>query len=55
LEKLKIIDEQALEIQRIYVLQELHGKKIGQLLIDEVLKIASYMLSHLTRRLGRKS
>jgi ribosomal protein S18 acetylase RimI-like enzyme len=36
----EIIDEQALEIQRIYVLQEFHGKKVGQLLIDEVLKIA---------------
>jgi hypothetical protein len=25
----EIIDEQALKIQRIYVLQELHGKKSG--------------------------
>jgi ribosomal protein S18 acetylase RimI-like enzyme len=36
----EIIDEQALEVQRIYVLQEFHGKKVGQLLIDEVLNIA---------------
>ena len=32
--------EHALEIHRIYVLQEFHGKKVGQLLIDEVSKIA---------------
>lgn len=36
----EILDEQALEIQRIYVLQELHGKKVGQLFINEVLNIA---------------
>jgi ribosomal protein S18 acetylase RimI-like enzyme len=29
-----------LEIQRIYVLQAFHGKKIGQLLLDEAIKIA---------------
>jgi len=32
-----------LEIHRIYVLQAFHGKKIGQLLLDEVLKIAKEM------------
>ena len=31
--------ETNLEIHRIYVLQAFHGKKIGQLLLDEVLKI----------------
>lgn len=30
----------ALEVQRIYVLQTFHGKNIGQLLLDEVKKIA---------------
>ena len=33
------INENALEIQRIYVLQTFHGKNIGQLLLDEVKKI----------------
>jgi len=37
----EIIDIQALEIQRIYVLQEFHGKKVGQLFIDEVLNLAN--------------
>jgi ribosomal protein S18 acetylase RimI-like enzyme len=32
--------ENNLEIHRIYVLQAFHGKKIGQLLLDEVIKIA---------------
>lgn len=36
-------DEQALEIQRIYVLKEFHGKKIGQLLLDEAIKVAQQM------------
>jgi len=35
--------ENNLEIHRIYVLQAYHGKKIGQLLLDEVLKIAKQM------------
>jgi ribosomal protein S18 acetylase RimI-like enzyme len=35
--------ENNLEIHRIYVLQRFHGKKIGQLLLDEVLKIAKQM------------
>ena len=34
------INENALEVQRIYVLQNFHGKNIGQLLLDEVKKIA---------------
>lgn len=33
------INENALEVQRIYVLQNFHGKNIGQLLLDEVSKI----------------
>jgi ribosomal protein S18 acetylase RimI-like enzyme len=37
----ELINEQAMEIHRIYVLQEFHGKKIGQLFIDEVLLIAN--------------
>ncbi len=32
-----------LEIQRIYVLQAFHGKRIGQLLLDETIKIAKQM------------
>lgn len=32
--------ENNLEIHRIYVLQAFHGKKIGQLLLDEAIKIA---------------
>jgi len=34
------INENALELQRIYVLQNFHGKNIGQLLLNEVKKIA---------------
>jgi ribosomal protein S18 acetylase RimI-like enzyme len=34
------INKNALEVQRIYVLQTFHGKNIGQLLLDEVKKIA---------------
>ncbi len=30
----------ALEIERIYVLKEFHGKKVGQLLFDKAIKIA---------------
>lgn len=33
-------DEKALEIERIYVLQEFHGKKVGQLLYDKAIEIA---------------
>lgn len=35
----ELINEAALEIHRIYVVQQFHGKKVGQLFIDEVLKI----------------
>jgi ribosomal protein S18 acetylase RimI-like enzyme len=33
--------ENTLEIHRIYVLKDFHGKKIGQLLLDEAVKIAN--------------
>jgi ribosomal protein S18 acetylase RimI-like enzyme len=36
----EIVKDNALEIQRIYVLQTFHGKRIGQLLLDEAIKIA---------------
>ncbi|TDE26951.1 MULTISPECIES: GNAT family N-acetyltransferase [Flavobacterium] len=36
------INENALEVHRIYVVQTFHGKNIGQLLLDEVKKIAHH-------------
>jgi ribosomal protein S18 acetylase RimI-like enzyme len=33
-------DDKALEIERIYVLKEFHGKKVGQLLYDKALQVA---------------
>jgi ribosomal protein S18 acetylase RimI-like enzyme len=36
----EVVEDTTLEIQRIYVLQAFHGKKIGQLLLDEAIKIA---------------
>lgn len=40
--------EHALEIERIYVLNEFHGKKVGQLLFEKAKKIAiSKKLNHL--------
>lgn len=33
-------DEGALEIERIYVLKEFHGKKVGQLLYDKAINVA---------------
>jgi diamine N-acetyltransferase len=33
-------DDKAMEIERIYVLQEFHGKKAGQLLFDKAVEIA---------------
>lgn len=33
-------DEKALEIERIYVLKEFHGRKIGQVLYDKAIEIA---------------
>lgn len=36
----EVVEDTTLEIQRIYVLQAFHGKRIGQLLLDEAIKIA---------------
>lgn len=36
----ELLDSEALEIERIYVLQEFHGQKVGQFILDEALKIA---------------
>lgn len=33
-------DEKALEIERIYVLKEYHGKKVGQLLYEKAIEVA---------------
>lgn len=33
-------DDRALEIERIYVLKEFHGKNVGQLLYDKAIQIA---------------
>jgi diamine N-acetyltransferase len=33
-------DEKAVEIERIYVLKEYHGKKVGQLLYEQAIQIA---------------
>ena len=34
-------DQSAIEIERIYVLKEFHGKKVGQILYDTALQIAA--------------
>jgi diamine N-acetyltransferase len=34
-------DQKTLEIERIYVLKEFHGKKVGQILFDTALQIAA--------------
>ena len=34
------IKDETIEIQRIYVLKAFHGKKLGQLLLDQALKVA---------------
>lgn len=34
-------DDSSLEIERIYVLQEFHGKKVGQILYDKALEVAN--------------
>ncbi|WP_068599246.1 GNAT family N-acetyltransferase [Vaginella massiliensis] len=33
-------DEKALEIERIYVLKDFHGKKVGQILYDKAIEVA---------------
>lgn len=35
-------DDKALEIERIYVLNEYHGKKVGQILYDKAIEIAKH-------------
>ncbi len=36
-------DNKALEIERIYVLREFHGKRVGQLLYEKAIQIANQM------------
>ncbi|MFL1010949.1 GNAT family N-acetyltransferase [Flavisericum labens] len=36
----EIMNENALEIERIYVLKEFHGKKVGQVLYDKAIELA---------------
>lgn len=36
----EVIKDETIEIQRIYVLNAFHGKKIGQLLLDQAIKVA---------------
>ncbi|KQB42882.1 Acetyltransferase [Flavobacterium daejeonense] len=36
----ELIDDKGFEIERIYVLKEYHGKKVGQLLYDKAIEIA---------------
>lgn len=36
-------DEHALEIERIYVLRQYHGKKVGQLLYEKAIEVAGQM------------
>jgi diamine N-acetyltransferase len=37
-------DDKALEIERIYVLKEYHGKSVGQLLYDQAIQIAKQQM-----------
>jgi len=37
----EIKDENALEIERIYVLKEFHGKKVGQILCNKAIELAT--------------
>ena len=39
-------DDKALEIERIYVLQEFHGKKVGQVLHEKAMQIAKQINAH---------
>ena len=39
-------DDKALEIERIYVLQEFHGKKVGQELYEKAMQIAKQINAH---------
>ena len=40
LSQTELKDNDALEIERIYVLKDFHGKKVGQLLFDKAIEIA---------------
>ncbi|MBN2597471.1 MAG: GNAT family N-acetyltransferase [Marinifilaceae bacterium] len=42
----EIKDEDALEIERIYVLKEFHGKKIGQILYEKAIELAKEKKAH---------
>lgn len=42
----EIQDKDAMEIERIYVLKEFHGKKVGQLLFDKTIQIAKQTSVH---------
>ena len=39
-------DEKAVEIERIYVLKQFHGKKVGQLLYEKAMQIAEQKNAH---------
>ncbi|WP_436489539.1 N-acetyltransferase family protein [Chitinophaga sp. ARDCPP14] len=39
-------DDKALEIERIYVIQEYHGKKVGQMLYEQAMQIAAQVNAH---------
>ena len=39
-------DDTALEIERIYVLKEFHGKKVGQVLYEKAIEIAKQKNAH---------
>ena len=47
-------DKKALEIQRIYVAKEFHGKRVGQILYDKAIEIAPKFVSALINRGGLK-
>lgn len=42
----EVQDEKAIEIERIYVLKEYHGKKIGKLLLEKAIEIAKQKNAH---------
>ena len=43
LSQTELRDDKALEIERIYVIKEFHGKKVGQLLYDKAIEIAYHV------------
>ncbi|MCH5600730.1 GNAT family N-acetyltransferase [Niabella ginsengisoli] len=42
----EIKDENSIEIERIYVLKEFHGKKVGQLLYNKAIEIAKQKMAN---------